>query len=307
MNQLEAMKVFMQVAELGGFTAAAMSLGVPKASVSLSIQQLEELLGTRLFHRTTRKVQLTQDGQVFYERSKDLLADMDDLQGLFRQEPSALRGRLRVDMPLAVARDLVIPQLPTFLQAHPELELELSSTDRLVDIVREGFDCVLRAGELSDSSLIARYLGEYQMINCASPSYLARFGQPQNLAELAQHRLVHYVSVLGERSGGFEYQDPRDHSLQRLAMTGAITVNNSSAYVSACLAGLGLIQIPAVGVQDLLAERQLIEVLAEYRPAPMPVHLLYPNRRHLPQRVQVFMTWLSGLVQPRLKQWQVSH
>lgn len=254
MNQLEAMKVFMQVAELGGFTAAAMSLGVPKASVSLSIQQLEELLGTRLFHRTTRKVQLTQDGQVFYERSKDLLADMDDLQGLFRQEPSALRGRLRVDMPLAVARDLVIPQLPAFLQAHPELELELSSTDRLVDIVREGFDCVLRAGELSDSSLIARYLGEYQMINCASPSYLARFGRPENLAELAQHRLVHYVSVLGERSDGFEYQDPSDHSVQRLAMAGAITVNNSSAYVSACLAGLGLIQIPAVGVQDLLAE-----------------------------------------------------
>lgn len=304
MNQLEAMKVFMQVAELGGFTAAAMSLGVPKASVSLSIQQLEELLGTRLFHRTTRKVQLTQDGQVFYERSKDLLADMDDLQGLFRQEPSALRGRLRVDMPLAVARDLVIPQLPAFLQAHPELELELSSTDRLVDVVREGFDCVLRAGELSDSSLIARYLGEYQMINCASPSYLAHFGRPEDLAELAQHRLVHYVSVLGERSGGFEYQDPHDHSLQTLAMTGAITVNNSSAYVSACLAGLGLIQIPAVGVQDLLTEGRLIEVLAEYRPAPMPVHLLYPNRRHLPQRVQVFMTWLSGLVQPRL---QVSH
>lgn len=301
MNQLEAMKVFMQVAELGGFTAAALSLGLPKASVSLAIQQLEELLGTRLFHRTTRKVQLTQDGQVFYERSKDLLADMENLQSLFRQDARQVRGRLRVDMSLPIARQVVIPRLPEFLALHPELEIELSSTDRLVDVIREGFDCVLRAGELQDSSLIARPLGTYQMINCVSPSYLARYGEPKTLEDLTEHYLIHYASTLGNRSQGFEYCLPPSTDVHYQAMQGALTVNNTDAYSAACLAGLGIIQVPKTGVQSHLESGQLIEVLPAYRPAPMPMSILYPNRRQLPQRVQVFMTWLTGLVQPRLQ------
>lgn len=301
MNQFEAMKVFLQVADLGGFTAAAMNLGLPKASVSLSIQQLEELLGTRLFHRTTRKVQLTQDGQLFYERSKDLVADMDNVQNLFRQDTSRLRGRLRVDMSLPIARQVVIPRLPEFLALHPELQLELSSTDRLVDVIHEGFDCVLRAGELQDSSLIARPLGRYQMINCVSPSYIAQYGEPQTLDDLPQHHLVHYVSNFGSRSLGFEYQLAHDATPQYVAMQGALTVNNTDAYTSACLAGLGIIQVPKAGAQAYLDSGQLVEILPEYRPASMPVSILYPNRRHVPQRVQVFMTWLASLVQPRLQ------
>lgn len=301
MNQFEAMKIFLQVADLGGFTAAAMNLGLPKSSVSLSIQQLEELLGTRLFHRTTRKVQLTQDGQLFYERSKDLVADMDNVQNLFRQDTSRLRGRLRVDMSLPIARQVVIPRLPEFLALHPELQLELSSTDRLVDVIHEGFDCVLRAGELQDSSLIARPLGRYQMINCVSPSYIAQYGEPQNLEDLQQHHLVHYVSNFGSRSLGFEYQLSHDTTPQYVVMQGALTVNNTDAYTSACLAGLGIIQVPKAGAQSYLDKGQLLEILPEYRPASMPVSILYPNRRHVPQRVQVFMTWLASLVQPRLQ------
>lgn len=300
MNQFEAMKVFIQVADLSGFSAAATNLGLPKASVSNAVQQLEALLDTRLFHRTTRRVQLTQDGQVFYERSKDLLADMENLQSLFRQTATQLRGRLRVDMSLPIARQVVIPRLPEFLAAHPELEIELSSTDRLVDVVREGFDCVLRAGNLEDSSLIARPLGEYQMINCVSPSYIARYGEPKTLNELSAHRLVHYVGVLGSRSMGFEYCLPNKAESHYVAMLGALTVNNTDAYASACLAGLGLIQVPEAGVRPYLDSEQLVEVLKSFRPAPMPLSIVYPNRRHLPQRVQVFMTWLSGLVQPRL-------
>jgi DNA-binding transcriptional LysR family regulator len=158
MNRLDAMQIFARVAELASFTRAAESLGLPKASASNAVQQLESALGARLLHRTTRKVQLTQDGQAFYERSKDLLADMDELQSMFQQGEQALRGRLRVDMPSGIARAYIVPRLPKFLQAHPQIELELSSTDRRVDLVREGFDCVVRVGALGDANLIARPL-----------------------------------------------------------------------------------------------------------------------------------------------------
>jgi len=301
MNPLDAMRIFVRVADLESFTQAAQSMGQPKASASTAVRQLESLLGTRLLHRTTRKVQLTQDGQVFYERSKDVLADFDEVQTLFRNDAASLRGRLRVDMPLAVARDVVLPKLPEFLRTHPDLEVELSSTDRLVDLVREGFDCVLRVGKLSDSSLIARPLGHYRLINCASPDYLARHGTPSTLADLAAHQLVHYAPTLGARSAGFEYVDPADPARAcSLPMAGALTVNNSLSYTAACLAGQGIIQSPETGVRAYLESGELVAILGDFRPAPLPVALIYPNRRQLPRRVQVFMTWLEALMHERL-------
>jgi DNA-binding transcriptional LysR family regulator len=300
MSPVEAMQVFVRVAELSSFTAAAAQLGLAKASTSSAVQQLEDALGTRLLHRTTRRVQLTQDGQVFYERCKDLLADLDEVQTLFQTGQAGLRGRLRVDMPSAVARDVVLPRLPEFLSLHPELALELSSTDRRVDLVREGFDCVLRVGALGDSSLIARPLGQYRLINCASPAYLAAMGTPRSLADLAQHRLIHYVSTLGARSAGFEYLDIVSQQTRYFPMAGAVTVNNSGAYQGACLAGLGIVQVPEAGVRELVQAGRLVEILPALRPAPMPVSLLYAHRRHLPRRVQAFMSWLTQLMQERL-------
>lgn len=299
MNQLDAMQIFARVAEMASFTRAADSLAIPKASASTAVQQLESMLGTRLLHRTTRKVQLTQDGQAFYERCKDVLADIDELQSMFQHGAQSLRGRLRVDMPSGVARHFIIDRLPEFLQAHPLIELELSSTDRLVDLVREGFDCVLRVGSLGDSNLIARPLGCYRIVNCASPGYLQRYGTPRSLDDLPRHQLIHYVSTLGARSPGFEYPDGRG-GYASLAMPGALTVNNSEAYQAACLAGLGLIQAPAAGLQPLLDSGQLVEVLPQYRAEPMPVSLLYANRRNLPKRVQEFMAWMAQTLQPRL-------
>lgn len=301
MKLLESMQIYRRVAEQGSFTAAAASLGLSRASVSSAIQQLEGLLGTRLLHRTTRSVQMTQDGQVFYERCQDLLADMDELQSLFREDTAELHGRLRVDMPLPIARDLVIPRLPEFLRLHPRLEVELSSTDRFVDVVREGFDCVLRVGALEDSSLIARPLGYYRMVNCASTEYLAEHGTPRDLEDLAAHRLIHYVLTLGARPSGFEYADPDEPGVERtLAMPGAVTVNNTEAYREACIAGLGIIQVPEAGVHPYLESGELEEILPQYRPAPMPVSLVYAHRRHLPKRVQVFMAWIAEIIKPRL-------
>jgi DNA-binding transcriptional LysR family regulator len=286
MNRLDAMQSFVRVAELASFTKAADSLGLPKASVSTSIQQLESLLNTRLLHRTTRKVQLTQDGQVYYERCKDLLADMDELEGLFQQGASNLTGRLRVDMPSNMAKMRVIPR--------PQLQVEISSTDRRVDVIREGFDCVVRVGKLSDSSLIARPLGKLELLNCVSPDYIAQFGTPQTLDDLANHQLVHYVTTLGSKSPGFEYTEEGDVKL--IAMAGNITVNNSDAYSAACLAGFGIAQIPRIGAQDYLAQGKLVEVLKNYRAESMPVSLIYPNRRNLSRRVQVFMDWIATLM-----------
>ena len=303
MNRIEAMQIYVSVAELASFTQTANTMGLPKASISTAVQQLESELGTRLLHRTTRRVQMTQDGQVFYERCKDLLADFEELQNLFRSNETALQGRLRVDMPSGVAKDVVLPRLPEFLQVHPALNIELSSTDRRVDLIREGFDCVLRVGALGDSNLIARSLGYYRMINCASPGYVAQFGLPQYPDELAGHRLIHYVMNLGARDSGFEYQDPDDAgTVKSVAMNGALTVNNSDAYYGACLAGLGIIQVPEAGVRAALDGGQLVELMPNYRSAPMPVSLVYANRRHQPRRVQVFMNWLDAIMKPRLIQ-----
>ena len=299
MNRLEAMQIFVRVAELASFTRAANSLGLPKASVSTAVQQLETALGARLLQRTTRRVEMSQDGRAFYERCKDLLVDMDELQSMFQQGPQSLRGRLRVDMPGGVARMHVIPQLPAFLREHPRLELELSSTDRRVDLVREGFDCVVRVGLPAEPHLIARPLGRFRMINCASPGYLREHGTPQTLDDLATHQLIHYVPTLGAKSPGWEYPDGDGYA--SVPMPGAVSVNNADAYEAACLAGLGLIQVPAVGVRHLIEQGLLVEVLPHLRAEAMPVVLLYANRRNLSTRVQVFMTWLAAVMRPYLE------
>lgn len=299
MDQLQAMRIYLRVAEMGSFTRAATQLSLPKASVSTAIQQLENSLGARLLHRTTRQVSMTPDGQMYYQRCKDLLDEVEELQALFASTPTRLSGRLRVDLPIAIARHTVLPHLPDFLHRHPQLEIELSSTDRLVDLVSEGFDCVLRVGQLRDSNLIARHLGWQRQINCASPDYLARHGTPHSLDDLDDHRLIHYQSVLGGRRGGFEYQDSTG-SLRQHSMPGALTVNNSDAYHAACLAGMGIIQAPQAGVTAQLATGQLVEILPNWQAPPMPVFLLYANRRQLPQRCRVFMQWLSELLQPCL-------
>lgn len=300
MNTLESMRIFVRVAELGSFTQAAEGLALPKARVSTAVQKLENQLGTRLLQRTTRKVQLTQDGQAYYERCKDVLADVDEVQGMFQLKGSnAVRGRVRIDMSTGLARNAVIPQLGSLLAQHPQLEVELSSTERRVDLIREGFDCVLRAGNVADPALIGRTVAHMPMVNCASPAYLASHGTPQTLEDLATHRLVHYVPTLGARPDGFDVLD--GGQLRTVPMAGALTVNNAEAYQAACVAGLGLIQAPEVGVRELLASGQLVAVLPQWSAPAMPLTLLYANRRNLPTRVRVVMEWLVAVVQAHLQ------
>jgi len=296
--ELASLRIFAKVAELASFTRAAQQLGLPKASVSTGVQQLELQLGTRLLHRTTRTVRLSADGEQFLERCRQLLGEADELQAMFQQSPSALRGRLRVDLPTKLARQVLIPRLPEFIAAHPLLEIELSATDRRVDLVHEGFDCVLRIGRLDDSGLVARRLGELPMANIASVGYIAAHGMPRTLEDLDHHRIVRYVSSLGAGGGDWEYRDGDSWRLR--PMRSVLAVTNTDAYEAACLAGLGLIQAPRIGLAAMNAQVPMQEVLPEFTAEPMPVWLVYPHRRHLAKRVQAWMDWLVEVLAPHL-------
>ncbi|MEP4547389.1 MAG: LysR family transcriptional regulator [Saccharospirillum sp.] len=294
MDRLERMEVFARVAELASFTQAADSLGLPKASVSEAVKQLESWLGTRLFNRTTRRVHLTPDGEVFYERCRDLLADVEDATTLFRRAETVLTGRVRVDMPTGTACRLVLPHLSDFKQRYPGIDVELSTTDYRVDLVRDGFDCVLRVGPLSNSNLIARPLGRLPVASCASPAYLAQYRTPESLDDLAEHKLIHYTQTLGSGEPGWEYWDGRES--RNIPMEAALTVNGTEAYLHACLSGLGIIQVPKLGIQDYLERGELVEIMPGYPAEPMTMSLLYPHRRAMARRVRVFMDWLAELM-----------
>lgn len=298
MDRIDHLRVFVRIAACRSFAQAADQLGLPRATVSLALQQLESRLGARLLNRTTRRVGLTQDGEALLERAAALIADMEDIEQQFRPSAGRAVGRLRVDVPSRIARRLVAPALPELLGLHPGLQVELGSSDRAVDLVHEGVDCALRIGPLAASSLVARPLGEIELINCASPAYLARHGTPREPKELAAHEVVDYVSPSSGRSVPWEWvADGQTHTVQPRSR---VSANNAETYIACALAGLGLIQIPAFDVQHQLRSGELVALMPEARAAPMPVHLVYPHRKHLSRRLQVFMVWVEALMRPHL-------
>lgn len=298
MKNLDALIIFARVAEMKSFTQAAESLGIKKGRASLVVRELERDVGATLLHRTTRTVQLTEDGRAFYSRARDLLAEAEELKSMFADFGRPLRGRLRVDMPAVLAQSVVIPALPQLLNAHPELELELSSTDRLVDLVLEGFDCVVRLGPIADETLIARPLGHLRMINAASPDYLDRFGVPQTLDDLLHqgHRMVYYMRNFGAKPDGWEY--PTADGYKSLMLPGTMKVNSVPAYHEAGLAGLGLIQGGYSSLLPHIKRGALIEVLPDLRPEPLTASFVIAHRRNLSQRVKAFMSWTEDILRP---------
>jgi DNA-binding transcriptional LysR family regulator len=294
---LDAVRAFLAVAGVSSFTRAGAQLGLSKSRVSLLVAGLETRLGSKLLQRTTRTVQLTADGEQFKERAERLIAEVDEVENLF-SAPSSLKGRLRFDLPVGLARDRVIPRIPEFLAMHPNLELQVSSTDRRVDVLREGFDCVLRVGPLGDSSLHARRLGELAMINVASAAYVVKFGNPKTLADLEGHFVVHYSTRLDAERPAFEYRDGARY--RDLPMKALITVNNVDAYQAACIAGLGIIQVPRSAMRAGLVSGALVEVLPQFPGAPLPVSLVHAWGRAVPRRVRALMDWLSRVLAPYL-------
>ena len=301
MQNLELILIFTRVAEMGSFTRAADSLGIQKGRASTAVRKLEADVGARLLHRTTRSVQLTEDGRAFHTRARDLLAEVDDLQSMFSGDHVALRGRLRIDLPTELARTTIVPALPNFLAIHPELDLEVSSTDRQVDLVQEGFDCVLRIGPIGDETLIARPIGRLRMVNAATPGYLARYGTPRTVEDLSlqRHQTIHYGRKLGSKPYGWEYPDG-DSGYATVALPGALHVNSVQTYEAAGLAGMGLVQVAFAGTRHHFASGALVEILPELRPEPLDVSLVVAHRNNLSRRVRAFMAWIEEVLTPYL-------
>lgn len=300
MQNLDALAIFVRIAEMGSFTHAAESLGIQKGRASNVVRQMEAQMGARLLHRSTRTVQLTEDGRSFYIRARALLTEAEDLSSMFAGSEAPLCGRLRVDLPTEFARATIVPALPTFMATYPEVELEISSTDRRVDLIQEGMDCVLRVGGIVDETLVARRLGALRMVNAASPAYLKRYGVPCTLEDLlAQgHRMVHYTPTLGSRPLGWEYPDGDSYAM--LALPGSLSVNNVQTYHGAGLAGLGLIQAGLSSLTAFLLNGELIEVLPDFRPEPLPVFIVVAHRQNLSRRVRIFVEWLEQILEPHL-------
>ena len=293
MDRIQAMLVFTRIVELHSFTRAADSLQLPRATVTYTIKQLEAHLGARLLHRTTRQVRATLDGDAYYHRCVRLLADLEEAEAAFSQVAANPKGKLRVDLQGSLGKLVVIPALPAFCQRYPDIELELGVGDRLVDLVGEGVDCVLRGGELRDSTMVARRVAEFPQVTCASAAYLAQHGVPQSLDDLDRHTAVNYVLAATGRTIDLEFEV--NGSKHFKSMKSIVAVNNADAYVACCEVGLGLIQVPRYHVAAQLAEGSLCEVLAQWRPAPMPISVLYPHHRQLSPRVRVFVDWLASL------------
>lgn len=284
------MRIFTRIVDLKSFTRAAEDLGYPKSTVTNAIKQMEARLRVRLLHRTTRQVTPTLDGEAYYVRCARLLADLEETENVFSEASANPAGKLRIDMHGTLARHFVLPQLPQFCARYPNIELQLGMGDRLVDLVGEGIDCVLRVGELRDSSMVARKLGMLEQVTVASPSYLSIHGEPLTVDDLVHHRAVNFFSAQTGKIYPFEFKV--DDAIRRVAINGTVSVNNADAYATCCRSGLGLIQAPRYGLAASIAAGELREVLTAFRPDPMTVFVLYPHHRQLSPRVRVFVDWL---------------
>jgi DNA-binding transcriptional LysR family regulator len=289
MDRFDAMRVFVRIVERRSFTRAAEDVGLPRSTVTEAVKQLEERLRVRLLQRTTRHVSPTLDGEAYYKRCLTLLADLEDAEAAFGDAKP--RGLLRVDVHGTLARHFLMPGLPKFLADYPDLQLRLSEGDRLVDLVREGVDCVLRVGEPQDSDMVGRRVAMLAEVTCASPDYLRRVGTPRSPDDLAGHQAVGFVSSATGSILPLEFV--ADGVVRHVTVPATVSVSGADTYVTAAKLGLGLIQVPRYHVEPQFAAGDLVAVLEAFPPSPSPVSLLYPRSRQLSPRVRVFVDWLT--------------
>ncbi|HBP5921431.1 TPA: LysR family transcriptional regulator [Pseudomonas aeruginosa] len=291
MDQLQAIRAFARVVEAGNFTRAADSLDMPNATLSKLVQELEAHLGVRLLQRTTRRVTVTPEGQDYYAKATRVLRDLEDIDSSFNIARSKPRGHLRIDVGGSTARDVLVPLLPDFLARYPDIRIDLGVSDRSVDLIGDNVDCVIRGGAMDASSLVARSIGQATMVTCASAEYLRHNGVPAYPEELRNgHRLVSYLSPQNGRAVPFRFE--RDGERSELKIEHRIGVNESNAHLAACIAGLGIIQTFAYAAGAALRDGTLVDILEDWRPAPYPFHVVYPQSRYVTHRLRVFIDWL---------------
>jgi DNA-binding transcriptional LysR family regulator len=298
MDQITAMRVFARVVEAGTFTRAADSLQIPKPTVTKMVQQLETRLRVKLLQRTTRRVTVTPEGAAYYERTARVLAELEDIESDLTNAQADPRGRLRVDVGSSLANMVLIPQLPAFHARYPEIELEIGVSDRPVNLIGDAVDCVIRAGELTDQSLVARRIATLPFVTCATPAYLERHGVPKTPSDLGDgtHRVVGYFSSMSNRPIPLRY----GRADERMEIHGhtVVGVNESTAHLSAVLTGMGVAQTFDVMAAPYLSSGALVEVLKDWAPEPYPLHVVYPTNRHLSAKLRVFVDWAVELFAP---------
>ncbi|WP_454675283.1 LysR family transcriptional regulator [Achromobacter pestifer] len=297
MDKLQAMATFVRVVQARGFSKAAQSLGMPRSSVTTIIKNLETHLGTPLLRRSTRSLSLTDAGARYLEACQTILATIADAENDVSATIQTPRGRVRVDMPGTIGRAIVVPRLLEFEARYPDIEVVLGLSDRPADLIYEGIDCAIRSGTLADSALVARKLGQLTWLTCASPKYLARFGEPDSVAALQAHRVVNYVSNATGRPLDWRFRV--DGEAVALTLPGRYAVNETEAYLHCGLEGLGLIQLSELAASVYLRSGRLREVLASARCAPVPISIVYPQARAT-AAVKTFVDWIIEIARPEL-------
>lgn len=293
MDRFHALQLFNRIVELGSFTEAARALNIPRATATHAIKELERRLGARLLDRTTRQVRPTLDGQAFYERSQRVLADLEDAETALSTHVANPHGTLRLNLHGAHATTIILPRIGQFRERYPRIDVVISSGDRLVDLVKEGIDCVVRAGQPRDSSLVVRKLADMPEIICASPEYLARNGTPTHPRELTKHQGIGFFAPGNDNR--YPFKVIVDSEVTEFEVSGWISVSDAECYTSAALAGCGLIQVPRLRLEEHLRAGRLVQVLSEWSCPEVPVCALYPFHRQLSPRVRVFIDWVRDL------------
>ncbi|WP_177330403.1 LysR family transcriptional regulator [Pseudomonas sp. MRSN 12121] len=283
------MRVYKQVVDAGSFRGAAESLGMPAATVTVAIKELESALGVKLINRTTRNLNVTSDGAAYYEVCVRLLTDLDDAEASFRDRSKRPHGRVRVDVSPSIAYRLLIPNLKDFRVAYPDIDIVLGVGDRLVDLVQEGVDCVIRVGELESSTLAARRIGYFDFVICGSPDYFARYPEPSSLEELGEHELVYYFSTQTGRTK--QWEEAGAEGRHQRPKT-SLLVNDADAHLACGVHGLGLVRIPRFMATPYLETGALREVMKGSVSMRLPISILYPQNRHLTQKVRCFIDWV---------------
>lgn len=293
MDRIQTLQVFTHVVETGSFSKAADQLNLHVSAVSKAVKYLENQLGLRLLNRTTRSLKLTAEGEAFYEKAQFLLAELEetfqDLSGVSQQA----KGKLRIEMPTVIA-PCVIEKLPEFQRLYPDIQLIITTSDQLSNLVDKGLDCSLRLGELTDASYIARRLANVTMLTCASPSYLAEHGTPKTLTDLDQHRIVHYVSGQQGKIMPLKFLAPSGET-EQVKNTHAMQVNDSNALLLTALSGLGIVQMSDLLLRPYLARGELVPILTELQTPTRPLWIIYPQRQFIPKRLAVFIDWITAL------------
>ncbi|MDQ9820818.1 LysR family transcriptional regulator [Acinetobacter bereziniae] len=294
LDRIQAMQIFVRVAEAESFIHAAEALSLPASTVTSVVKNLEKYLQVRLLNRTTRRVSLTPEGAEYLIQCKEILDLIEHTESNLTKAIKKPQGRLRVDMPAGIAHSVVMPNLQDFQLRYPDIHLMIGVSDRQVDLIKEGVDCVIRMGNLENSSLVARPLGEFRWVTCASAAYLKENGIPQSLEDLAHHRAIHYFSGNNRKTGEMCFVQNGEKKIVR--MNGNIAVNETELYIKMCLEGYGLAQLAERLVTEHLKEKRLLAVLQDWCPSPVTVTLLYPHQRYVSPAVRVFSDWMSELI-----------